>query len=421
MRCFMAFASTFLCASLASAEPVDNQVHLGVASCAAGVCHGKVAEDTSSNVSQNEYRIWSADDRHARAYQTLLGDEAKAIAAKLGLPSAQGAKVCLDCHADNVPQNQRGPKFQISDGIGCEACHGGAERWIETHTEPAATHQANLAQGMLATEDVNVRAQVCLSCHLGTSRKFATHQIMGAGHPRLSFELEAYTVNQPAHYAVDEDYRQRKGAPSGFEVWRAGQVQAAMRYTHLLNSPQFPGSDWLPDFAFYDCHACHHPMDDIRWPVTRRKKGLVPGLPRLQDQHLQMIRALAAASSAPDANQLTLLIDDLLRAGQKGPDAVRGAATALHDLLQVQDWLNATDDRSTATRRAVAAIAASSALTDYVDAEQAFLSLETLSIHIGDAGRLQTQLDALFTAVESDQTFKPATFQRAAQRLLDSL
>ena len=92
MRRLLLFAAAFSCASFAVAEPVDNRVHLGVASCAAGVCHGKVAEDTNSNVWQNEYRIWSADDRHARAYQTLLGDEAKAIATKLGLPSAQGAK-----------------------------------------------------------------------------------------------------------------------------------------------------------------------------------------------------------------------------------------------------------------------------------------------------------------------------------------
>ncbi len=413
-------AYLLLAAGYTAAEPLDNRVHLGVASCATGVCHGKVAEDGNSNVWLNEYRIWSADDSHARAYQTLLTDESKSIAAKLGLPSAQGAKVCLDCHADNVPQSQRGPKFQISDGIGCEACHGGAERWIETHTEPDVTHQANLAQGMLGTEDVNVRAKVCLSCHLGTAQQFATHQIMGAGHPRLSFELEAYTLNQPRHYAVDEDYRQRKGAPSGFEVWRAGQVQAAIRYTELLISPQFPGSDWLPDFAFYDCHACHHPMDDIRWPVTRRQTGLVPGLPRLQDQHLQMIRALASVSSAANANQLAQLIDNLVLAGQQGSNAVRGAATALHDFLQAQDWTPA-EDLSAATRRAVAALAANSAMTDYADAEQAFLTLETLSIHIGDAGRLQSHLDAMFNAIESDQSFNPSQFHQAAQRLLDAL
>jgi len=45
---------------------------------------------------------------------------------------------------------------------------------------------------MYPTEEPMERARLCLSCHLGTERKFATHEIMGAGHPRLAFELELY-------------------------------------------------------------------------------------------------------------------------------------------------------------------------------------------------------------------------------------
>ncbi|MDH3643846.1 MAG: cytochrome c family protein, partial [Gammaproteobacteria bacterium] len=283
---------TWLLGAGALAEPVDDKVHLGVASCATGVCHGKLTEQEDGNVWLNEYRIWSADDRHARAYQTLLTAESKAIARKLGLPNAQGAKICLDCHADNVPQGQRGKKFQLSDGVGCEACHGGAENWIESHTEDGIRHQDNLAAGMLGTEDINTRAEVCLSCHLGTSNQFATHRIMGAGHPRLAFELEAYTYNQPAHYAVDEDYLARKGAPSGFAIWRAGQLETTRRYLQLLQSDLFAAEAALPDFSFYDCHSCHHSMDDVRWPDFRRQQGLEPGGLRLQDQHLFMLRAV---------------------------------------------------------------------------------------------------------------------------------
>ena len=130
-----------------------------------------------------------------------------------------------------------------------------------------------------------------------------------------------------------------------------------------------------------------------------------------------MIRALASVSSVVNANQLAQLIDNLVLAGQQGSDAVRMAATALHDFLDVQDWQNPAEDLSTATRRA----AANSAMTDYADAEQAFLTLETLSIHIGDAGRLQSHLDAMFNAIESDQSFNPSQFHQAAQRLLDAL
>src|SRR5439155_1482751 len=156
------------------------------------VCHGKVAPVKDGNVGLNEYRVWSTEDHHARAYQILNNEASKNIAAKLGLPNAQTAKICLDCHTDNIVASKRGTKFQLSDGVGCEACHGGAQRWIETHTDPHTAHKANLAQGMYPTEDPVSRAVLCLSCHQGTANKFANHQIMAAGHPRLTFDLDAF-------------------------------------------------------------------------------------------------------------------------------------------------------------------------------------------------------------------------------------
>src|SRR5690606_24746827 len=208
----------------ADAIRVKDHVHLGVASCATSVCHGKLSAQEHENVWLNEYRIWSTDDRHAQAYRTLTSDASKRMAAKLGLASATTAQICLDCHADNVPEEKRGPKFQITDGVGCEACHGGSALWIESHAEDQATHVDNLAKGMYPTEDPLSRASICLSCHLGTRDQFATHRIMGAGHPRLAFELEAFTANQPAHYEVDDDYESRKGRVSGFQLWLTGQL-----------------------------------------------------------------------------------------------------------------------------------------------------------------------------------------------------
>src|SRR5580698_10751116 len=76
--------------------------HLGVASCATSVCHGKETEQVGRDVALNEYRIWLEQDRHSQAYRTLDNARSRQIAANLGLPSATTAKVCLDCHADNV-------------------------------------------------------------------------------------------------------------------------------------------------------------------------------------------------------------------------------------------------------------------------------------------------------------------------------
>jgi hypothetical protein len=343
------------------------------------------------------------------------------MARKLGLPSAHTAKICLDCHTDNVPPGQRGPKFQLTDGVGCEACHGGAEQWIESHTEPGVGHADNLARGMLATEDINVRAEVCLSCHLGTRNQFATHRIMGAGHPRLSFELEAYTVNQPAHYGVDDDYVERKGAPSGFEVWRAGQLQSVRRQLELLNS-ELLGTG-VPDFSFYDCHACHHSMDDVRWPDSRLQQGLAPGGLRLQDQHLYMLQATAGVLAPTELGTLRRLHTAFLQAGQQGIPATRTAARELAEWLGTRTWTTgpATEAQARAVRKAIAQLGANGTLTDYAAAEQAFLGIESLSLHLGDHARLQGALDAVYAAVESDRNFDPRKFREAMGRLSGGL
>ncbi|MBL4773322.1 MAG: hypothetical protein JKX98_06900, partial [Alcanivoracaceae bacterium] len=167
----------------------SQEKHMGVATCSNGICHGKSVEDTSENVMMTEYRTWLSEDDHAGAYKTLMKPSSKKIANKLGLKSAHTAKICLDCHADNVAKEKRGKKFQITDGVGCEACHGGAEKWLPDHKEKGATHEKNIKLGLYPSEKPRDRAKLCLSCHLGTNSKFATHRIMGAAHPRLSLEL----------------------------------------------------------------------------------------------------------------------------------------------------------------------------------------------------------------------------------------
>jgi hypothetical protein len=131
--------------------------HNGVASCATSACHGKVAPVAGRNVWLNEYHLWSTQDRHSRAYQTLMSSASRSMAERLGLPNAHTAQACLTCHADNVPGALRGAKFQISDGVGCEACHGGSERWLKSHTQPGVSHADNVAQGLYPTDNPRPR------------------------------------------------------------------------------------------------------------------------------------------------------------------------------------------------------------------------------------------------------------------------
>ncbi len=404
----------------------DVDVHLGVASCATGVCHGKLTRQKDKNVWLNEYRIWSAEDRHARAYQTLLTPQSKEIAAKLGIASAQASDLCLNCHTDNVKQSQRGPKFQISDGVECEACHGGGARWIESHTEATATHADNLAKGMYPTEKPLARAELCVSCHVGAEDRFATHRIMGAGHPRLSFELDAFSTNQPAHYSVDDDYIRRKGHIEAFNLWLTGQLVNAQRVVTLSSGHWFRGAQTMyPDFAFYDCHSCHHPMSDLRWNRRVAGPGIAPGSLRLQTDHLLVLLATSQVLDPGTADAFERAMNGYVRAGQRNDAAVREAGAVLTKWLTAheRDWAGRAFSKSQVAdvRRSLVRYAATGRMGDFAAAEQTFLGVESLSLYLGDENRLRKSLDALFKTVENASAYQPGRFSASAKSLLGTL
>jgi hypothetical protein len=305
--------------ALASAEQATIK-HLGVASCASSTCHGSTVPFIDSNVLQNEFRTWNEQDPHARAYQTLLSPESKRIARNLGLSSAESAGACLSCHADNVSMADHGDEFKITDGVGCETCHGGAEKYIESHTD--ASHQNNIKAGLRKTENPTVRAELCVSCHIGnhTDRKI-THTIMGAGHPRLSFELNTFSSIQPAHYKVDEDYIERKGEHNELQIWAIGQLVASEQL--LTNIKAFPRSGLFPELVHMDCLGCHQPMSKVDWapnPLTKLSAGAL----RYNDAHLLMSYQLAKTVSPGLANQVLSNTQTFLNNGVAAQNSDQG-------------------------------------------------------------------------------------------------
>jgi hypothetical protein len=408
--------------AFADEQLINENIHLGPASCASSVCHGKLDRQKDINVWLNEYRIWTSADKHSQAYRTLTSDESKRIANYLSLGSATTAKVCLDCHTDNVAKEKRGPKFQLSDGVGCEACHGGAEEWIKSHAAEGATHADNLARGMYPTEKPGDRAELCLSCHMGNDEKFASHDIMGAGHPRLSFELEAFTTNQPAHYDVDDDYRQRKGEIPGFNLWLTGQVEAARRYLELAGQRLGANTGIYPELALYDCHGCHHEMDDKRWTPARGGPGIIPGSPRLQVQHLVIVQAVVGViETAAAETEMIAASAAFVSSGQENNARVRQTSQALITWLESRkrEWSTRQFDRNTiiAVRRALVQSAADGKTSDFNSAEQVYLALESLSYTLGDRQQKTSALDRMYKEVENDSSFNPSSFSRTAQNV----
>ena len=403
----------------------DGRMHEGVASCASTVCHGRVNADDESPVWLNEYRVWLRQDYHSRAYRTLLTDQSRAIAEKLGLPAAHTADICLDCHADNVPAERRGARFQIDDGVGCEACHGGAGDWLESHAESGTSHADNIANGLYPTDRPSARGALCLSCHLGTRDKFATHQIMGAGHPRLSFELETFSVNQPAHYSVDDDYIERKRQPDPVAMWLSGLAMNSATLLDLLASDAYPGNALFPELSFFQCHACHHGMDDLRWQRDARAPALAPGSVRLNDGPLTVLLPALETLDPGAADRLTAQLKALHAAAENDPSELRSVAQRLSGNLQAAaDTLaDRRFDRETqrTLRRVLLQKSASDDFGYFTAAEQAFLAIETLSIALGDSESLAPRLDALFEALGSETSYVPDQYAVRARQMLEAL
>lgn len=401
--------------------------HMGVATCAASQCHGSAAARDGSNVLQNEYVTWTRDDPHSGAYASLATADSRAIAARLGLADATRADLCLDCHADNVAPERRGEKFQISDGVGCEACHGGAERWLSTHYNTSSVdHAANLAAGLYPTEDPQARATLCLSCHLGTEDKFATHQIMAAGHPRLAFELDTFTelwthAGRQPHYRVDDDYVQRKGADDHVYVWATGVIAEARLRLRLIRNELQTSTSLFPELAHYDCHACHRSMQSVEWRRLPRHGDAGPGAPFLNDGALVMTLALARAVDAGVATDVASALQNLhAAAGGDRTEFIESIGDMDLALSNLQSQTTAQSLRSRERRvlREMLEAGAEGNFLDYASAEQAFMAVQMLVLELGDS-QLEEKLTPLGDALDDDERYEPAVFAQLLSALND--
>lgn len=405
----------------------SKDMNVGVVNCANSLCHGSITVWKDSNVLQNEYVTWSrVDKHHNKAYQVLFNERSQRIAKNLGLKQpAHEAKVCVDCHGYVPPPEARGERFKISDGVSCEACHGPAQRWVKSHTAPNATHQENVANGLYPLSDPVAQARLCLSCHFGNSDKFVTHRIMGAGHPRITFELDTFTQTQPPHFVVDEDWQRRKGRWDPVRVWAIGQALAAQELIDVLLDPKRSRDGLFPELVVFDCHSCHHSMRDIRWTP---RLGIGPGRIRLNDANLLMVKQIVRRAFPQDEKSYNDLVSALHRAvGGEGGDAIE-AARKLRAGLEATVRKLATREFDSADLRGILAGLVEDGLagqySDYQGAEQATMAMASVMNFLARRGELRVglgeankALDRLHDAVKDDESYQPQRFRSALAEL----
>ena len=274
---------------------------MGAGSCAAAACHNA---NFAHGPTGSEYTQWVTRDPHARAYAVLFDDLAVNINKNLQSTTDPHRDCrCLNCHVmpnlDGYVERQvaylRAKKVQnidpaaikatyAADGVSCEACHGPAEKWLSLHVLPEwkeKDDEKKESYGMTNSRSVSGRAKVCVDCHVGKPGMDVDHDLIAAGHPRLSFEFAAFHSALPRHWP---DAKDRNPTPTktsrgraDFEgrAWIAGQVVSAQAALELLAARAEEKHGVWPEFAEHDCASCHHSLEN-RYAPGNLKDNSIP-------------------------------------------------------------------------------------------------------------------------------------------------
>ncbi|MEY3459845.1 MAG: hypothetical protein RL215_3002 [Planctomycetota bacterium] len=294
----------------------------------------------------NEVRIWGGEDRHSQAWATLRGETAQRIGRAMGREGTIHRDVrCLACHSAFPISQLKSEDLLVSEevierdprvtqGVSCEGCHGAAgdgsggdvRGWLNAHVSRDTWRylkpEDKCRSGYSDVRSVASRTRICVSCHVGdvATGRVLTHEMYAAGHPPLPpFELETFEDLMPRHWkdfsdkgaAIQADFQAKSAAPmQPSEQSRArttliaglATYAAFLRLTADLaeqrgfaDRPELRGLGW-PEFAQFDCYACHHDLRVVNWRQTEQAAGH-PGRPRLTAWPSAIARSAVAANA----------------------------------------------------------------------------------------------------------------------------
>jgi hypothetical protein len=437
--CLAALALLVLLMPAADAQAVQQAGggrgnYVGVATCGGTTCHGRSNGD-GPRVRQDEVMLWqdpaTAAGAHSRAYAVLREPRSRAIAERLGIGEATGAPMCLGCHA--TPGGARGVRFQTTDGVGCESCHGPAGGWLSSHYTVGGSHERNVQNGLIPLENPQQRARQCLGCHFGGNDRegqFVNHRIMAAGHPRISFELDLFSTLQQ-HYNIDQDYRGRKRVTDGTQIWAIGQAMALQRSLELFSSSR--GMDGIfPEFYFLDCHSCHRQIsDDPRFrPSGQANPGrpIPSGMPPYNDENMIMLSAAARVIAPGLAQRFDRDSRAFHQAMAVGRAAATGAAARLRATLDqlIAAFASAPigPDTTFAIIDTITTEAIRDRFTDYAGSVQAVMATDTLlsslvsreRVSVSAANAIRVDINSAYRAVRDPNAYDPGGFRASLGR-----
>jgi hypothetical protein len=394
---------------------------MGTGSCSSSTCHGSVNPIKNSNILGNEYYTWQKHDKHSKAYSVLNTPEARKISAHLKLGDPTKEAQCLTCHTTYVTNKDlQGERYSIEDGVSCESCHGASEGWLAAHTESSATHERNLQQGLNDTVSLDKRANLCLSCHFGDQSNRVTHDLYGAGHPRLRFELDTYGILQPKHWDVDRDYRARKGAYIPARAWLVGQVAHSAALINVLSDPKRSKHGIFPELSLFDCFSCHHDLSQQQW--RNNSYGGAPGTLKLNLTPLELTGAALSELQPSLATKLLELTNKLNSEYQR--DSATLTLNELKNLINTEvlpfsNRISADDQTCSKILGGLIKLSPSSqseahSTIKFESAEQIGMGIQAiLATSPALAKKHEAHLKALFKTIERAESFNSRDFYRA--------
>jgi hypothetical protein len=285
-------------------------------------------------------------DRHAQAYEVLTEERSRKIVRRLYPdkidPRPEADRLCLSCHVqpnyDGPSRSAHGVKqFRLEDGVSCEACHGPAQHWLAAHFRDGwkdMPSEAKLTLGQRDTRSLLGRIRICVDCHVGRPGMEVNHDLIAAGHPRLSFEFSGFHFLLHKHWDEAKDIQAYTHGREEFETWAwlLGQLVSACTALELLADRAAGGDNRIwPEFAEHDCSACHH---DLKATSERQERGFGKRKPGAMPQnrwYVAMLPQALDALGAPADKHLLALLGEI-RAGLETvpPNRKQVAENALH-------------------------------------------------------------------------------------------
>jgi len=226
-RWYASAAVAVLLAVAGNAAPLQTSQFIGAVGCKSSSCHGGAGEK------RGQYFTWVQQDFHARAYAVLVTARSARMAEALSLPSAWSSDRCTVCHSpfQSLAPAGRSETARADEGVSCESCHAAAGPWLRGHTRTDWSYATRVGVGMRDLRNFYVRANTCVACHQNLE-----DDLLQAGHPELTFELDGQDVTEPKHLRDEDPW-------SGPRAWLVGQAVALREVSWMLARSGTPDAE----------------------------------------------------------------------------------------------------------------------------------------------------------------------------------